>query len=120
MSLTNTNMRGFNPPDFIPARQEGDHRILEPHTTTPLSLVTITVVTIPRGVNALLVQAVDANIRYTLTNQANPSPTSGFRLTAGNDPLVIRVIDLTGMRFACIAEAAGAVLEMQKGILRTF
>jgi len=120
MGLDNPNMRGFNPPWFLPVDQQGDSRILYPHTTTPLDTATITIVNIERGVNALLVQATGQNIRYTLTDQAAPSPTSGFVLRIGDQPLAIPVINLTGMRFACIAEAAGAILEMQQGRLRTF
>ena len=117
--MVGPQLNKINPPFFVPVWQQGDHGILYPHTTTALTIVDLTVMNIEKGVNALLVQAVGQNIRYTLTDQADPSQTSGFRLTAGNDPIVIPIINLTGMRFACIAEAAGAILEMQQGRLRT-
>ena len=120
MSLADPNMRGYNPPWFLPVDQQGDSRILYPHTQTAVTVGVLTIMNIERGVNALLVQAIGQNIRYTLTDQADPTQTSGFRLTAGNDPIAIPVINLTGMRFACTAEAAGAILEMQQGRLRTF
>ncbi len=118
--MTNLQLNKINPPFFIPVWQQGDHTILYPHTQTVLVLGVLEIMNIEKGVNALLVQALEQNIRYTLTDQADPTATSGFRLTAGNDPIAIPIINLTGMRFAFTAEAAGAVLEMQQGRLRTF
>lgn len=113
MSLEDIRARGSRPEVFVPARQESDHRVLYDHTTTPLNIVTIETVSIPKGVNALLVQAVAQSIRYVLVG--TPSQTSGFRLAAGNDPIAIRVIE--GMSVQFIAENAGAFLEMQFGIM---
>ena len=118
--MVGPQLNKINPPFFVPVWQQGDHNILYPHTQTVLVLGVLEIMNIERGVNALLVQAIGQNIRYTLTDQADPTQTSGFRLTAGNDPIAIPVINLTGMRFAFIAEAAGAILEMQQGRLRTF
>ena len=118
--MVGPQLNKINPPFFVPVWQQGDHTILYPHTQTALTVGVLTVMNIERGVNALLVQAIGQNIRYTLTDQADPTQTSGFRLTAGNDPIAIPVINLTGMRFACTAEADGAILEMQQGRLRTF
>lgn len=107
----NTRTQGFRPPYFVPTWQQGDHQVLTVHTETAISNVAITTVNIEKGVNALLVQAIDQNIRYVLVG--TPSATSGFRLTAGNDPIVIPVIE--GMTVQFIAEAAGASLQMQTG-----
>ena len=65
------------------------------------------------GVHEVLVQALDQNIRYTLGNAA-PSATSGFRLTAGNDPIAIPLV-AGRTRLRLVEEAAGATLEWQYG-----
>jgi len=110
-SQQNTHMRGFQPKTFVPVWQESDHGILYDHTSTAISNVAITTVNIEKGVNALLVQAITQNLRYVLVG--TPSATSGFRLTAGNDPIAIRVVE--GMTVQFIGEVLGGFLEMQFG-----
>lgn len=106
--------RAWRPPYFRPTWQESDHTVLYDHTSTDLvDVVTIHTINVPKGVNALLVQAVDQNIRYVLVG--TPSQTSGFLLTAGNDPIAIPVVE--GMTVQFIAETADARLEMQMGNL---
>lgn len=100
---------------FIPSRQQGDAFEIEPHSSSTLSNVAIANINVPSGVNAMMVQAISQNIRYTISPNSNPSTTSGFRLTAGNDPIIIPIADgFTQPRF--IAEVAGAILEFQFGI----
>lgn len=113
MTLEDIRGRGMRPGVFVPARQESDHRILYDHTSTAVGVAVIETITIPKGVNAVLMQAIDQNIRYVLVGGV--SGVSGFRLTAGNDPIAVRVIE--GMALQFIAEAAGAFLEMQFGIM---
>lgn len=98
---------------LLPSVQGGDAYNIYAHTSTDLVLGNIERVTIPRGVRYVLVQAVDQNIRYVISgSEADPSQTSGFQLTAGNDPLSISVLGGdTVLAFA--PEAAGARLEMQ-------
>ena len=67
---------------------------------------------IPLHCGVVLVQALTQNIRYT-TNGTNPTASSGFRLTAGNDPIAIMVTDKTTLKF--VAETAGAYLEYEFG-----
>lgn len=97
---------------FRPIWRENDHTQLYAHQTTVLN-ANINNINIPKGVNAVLVQAITQNIRYTLGG--NPSATSGFRLTAGNDPIAIPVVE--GMTLRFVREAAGAQLEMQFGVM---
>lgn len=78
-----------------------------PHGSSVIGAA-IVEINIPSDAYGILVQATDQNIRYTLTGN-NPSVVSGFRLTAGNDPLLIGLTDNTILRF--VAEAAGARLE---------
>lgn len=114
MSMDDIKSRAFRPSYFRPSWQETDHRILYDHTSTDFAdVVTIHTINIPKGVNALLVQAVEQNIRYVLVG--TPSQTSGFLLTAGNDPIAIPVV--SGMTVQFIAETADARLEMQMGNL---
>jgi hypothetical protein len=81
------------------------------HMVTPLTTVDVSEITVPKGVRGILVQAEDQNIRYTITDASSPSQTSGFILIAGNDPLLISVLQNQVIRF--IAEAAGAILQLQ-------
>lgn len=68
---------------------------------------------IPTGCETVLVQALTQNIRYT-TNGTNPTATSGYRLTAGNDPISIPVTKNTVLKF--ISETTGAILEHEFGL----
>jgi hypothetical protein len=101
---------------FTPVRQELDATEAVPHSSSKLVIDVVYNINIPRGVNAMLVQAITQNIRYTISQNSSPSKTSGFRLTAGNDPLVIPIDPQTSeLRF--VAEAAGAMLEYQFGVI---
>jgi hypothetical protein len=51
----------------------------------------VTVLTTPKEARLLIVQATVQDIRYTIHRLSAPSATSGFVLTAGNDPLIIPV-----------------------------
>ena len=98
---------------FTPALQQADHTAVAPHTSTALSAVVAATINIPNTANYALVQALTQNIRFTLAGGL-PTTTSGFRLTAGNDPIAIPIPnDRTTLSF--IAETAGAILEMQFG-----
>ena len=96
---------------IIAAIREDDAYAYYGHNSTDLVAGIINQITVPKGVRGILVQAVDQNIRYTISDASSPSPTSGFVLTAGNDPLYISVLASQVIRF--VAEAAGARLEMQ-------
>lgn len=61
---------------------------------------------------ALIVFALTQSVRYTLDGSA-PTPTIGFRITAGNDPIVITFGPNTTIRM--VEEAATAVLDYQWG-----
>jgi hypothetical protein len=101
---------------FIPSRQEADSREIEPHSSSALSTLVVNKLNIPKGVNSVLAQAITQNIRYTLSPNSNPSTVSGFRLTAGNDPIAIPIADgYTVLRV--IAETDGAILEFQYGFM---
>lgn len=60
----------------------------------------------------LLVFALTQSVRYTLDGSA-PTPTIGFRITAGNDPVVITFGPNTTIRM--VEEVATAVLDYQWG-----
>lgn len=62
------------------------------------------------GANKLMVQALAQNIRYTL-NGLTPTAAIGFRLTAGNDPIVIDMIKGATPQF--FRESSGAILEYE-------
>lgn len=83
-----------------------------PHTTWT-DMDVIREIPTQKGVYEVLVQALDQNIRFTLGG-ALPSATSGFRLTAGNDPIAIPLVHgRTQLRL--VEEIAGATLEWQYG-----
>lgn len=109
----NIKGRAWRPPYFTPVWQESDHTVLYDHQSDTLAVGVVETISIPKGVNAILVQAINQNIRYVLVGA--PSPTSGFRLTAGNDPIAIPVVE--GMTVQFVPEIAGASLEMQFGNL---
>ncbi len=63
-------------------------------------------------VRYILVQCTDQNVRYTIADGSLPEAALGFRLTAGNDPILIPVEGPDVVpRF--IEQSAGAVLEYQ-------
>ena len=101
---------------FTPARLEGNEWVPIPHSSSDIDEGDLYTINIPRGINAMLVQAITQNIRYTLSPGANPSADSGFRLTAGNDPLAIP-IDPNTSQLIFTAEADGARLEFQFGVI---
>lgn len=68
---------------------------------------------IPKGAYEVLVQALDQNIRYFVDGSIATN-TTGYRLTAGNDPISIPIINgRTTLSFA--AELDGAILVMTFG-----
>ncbi|MBI1296672.1 hypothetical protein GC175_17085 [bacterium] len=71
-----------------------------------------TTLTPPNGANSVLLQALNQNVRYTL-NGTTPTATTGFRLTAGRDPVIVPMTEQTMLRV--IEEVAGAVLQYQWG-----
>lgn len=98
---------------FIPATI--DMNTWLPHQVTALQTTVVIRIQIQDGVNGILVQATDGDIRYTLTDAANPSQTSGFKLWNGADPVAIPVVP--GQVLLFIAEDAGARLQSQQGRL---
>ena len=74
-------------------------------TVTPTSASGIT---IPAGANAILMQAVGQNVRMKFDG-AQPSPTSGFQLRAGDPPVLF--VGHEGMFFYVIGEVSGATFE---------
>lgn len=100
---------------FEPAWQQGDHFAVVGHLTSILNVADAMIeVNIPKDVNAVLAQAVDKNINYTISG-TNPTVSSGFVLIAGNDPLAIPVGLHTKLKF--FAAEDGARLELQFGVL---
>lgn len=66
--------------------------------------------TTPGDATKVLVQAITQNIRFTLDG-TTPTSSVGFRITAGDPPMVIPVSG--SVKF--IEEIAGAVLQLQWG-----
>lgn len=64
--------------------------INEDHQSSTMDINIIIEPNIPKHVWGALVQALGEDIRYTIDG-TDPSATSGFRLTNGNDPLLIPV-----------------------------
>ncbi len=67
----------------------------------------------PPGANKVLVQAVGANVRYTLDG-VDPTATFGFVLADGDAPLVIPFGPTTTLKV--IEESATAVIDFQFGV----
>lgn len=67
----------------------------------------------PAGANKVLIQAVGANVRYTLDG-VNPTATFGFVLADGGDPLIIPFGPGTILKV--IEEVATAVIDFQFGV----
>lgn len=68
----------------------------------------------PEGDRAryLLVQCHTQNARYTLSEISSPTATVGFRLTAGDPPVIVPVGG-PNVNPKFISETAGAILEYQ-------
>jgi len=64
------------------------------------------------GATKILLQATTQNIRFTIGN-TTPTATVGFRLTAGEVPLVVPLSANTVIQW--IVETAGGVLQSQQG-----
>lgn len=72
-------------------------------------IVTLVVPNTPITPTKVLVQVLNQlNLRFTLDGSA-PTPTFGFRLTAGRDPIMLTLGPDTVIQF--IEEGAGAILE---------
>ena len=65
------------------------------------------------GAGRLLLQATNANVRYTLDG-STPSSSSGFVLRAGADPTLI--ILAPGVSVKVTQETSGAVIQYQWGL----
>lgn len=74
--------------------------------------VTLTPPVTEHPATMILVQAFDQNIRFTLDGAA-PLPTFGFRITSGNDPIIIPIGPDTILQF--VEEAATATLQFVWG-----
>jgi hypothetical protein len=68
--------------------------------------------TIPDDATKCLVQAITQNARFTMDGTA-PTSSVGFRITAGDPPMVVPASDTVSLKF--IEETAGAVLQLQWG-----
>lgn len=66
----------------------------------------------PKNAMFILVQAITANIRFTLDG-SDPTATVGFQIVAGDPAVIIPLAKNTVLNF--IAEAANAVLQYQWG-----
>ena len=92
---TRVELAPFNP--LGTTRQRGDmtivRQMLRPNWNPPAT--------------KLMVQAFTQNVRYTIDGSA-PTPTFGFRLTAGNDPTILDYGPDTIIQV--IEEAATAIL----------
>lgn len=116
MGLANRFEKHINTLFFVPSLQETDHYAVDGHRTSVLALAdSVLEINIPKGCNAVLAQAVDQNINYTLSG-TDPESDSGFVLIAGNDPLVIP-IDAVRTILKFHAAADDARLELQFGII---
>ena len=71
-----------------------------------------TTLTAPANATKILIQALDQNVRFTLDGTA-PTATKGFRLTAGDPPILIPLGNTTVLKV--IQEAATADLQYQWG-----
>lgn len=71
-----------------------------------------TELTPPDGAKKLMIQALDKNVRITLDG-TTPTATCGFRLTAGDPPMIIPISVLTIVKV--IQEAATADIQYQWG-----
>ncbi len=82
----------------------------EEHQTSIMDVGVVIEPNIPKHVWGVLVQALGEDIRYTIDG-TDPTPTSGFRLTNGNDPIQIPIVGgRTVLKF--IPEGADAQLEL--------
>lgn len=63
------------------------------------------------GASGILVQAITANIRFTLSNGQAPTASIGFQLTASDAPTMIPMGNDFTPQF--IQESAGAILQYQ-------
>lgn len=75
-----------------------------------LSISSAQTITIPDGATKWIVQTIDQNVRYTLDG-TTPTTSSGFRLTADRDPIVIPISPGTTLKV--IEETGTADLEYQ-------
>lgn len=76
------------------------------------SIATVWTPTRPAKATKILVQVLDQHARYTLDG-TDPTTTSGFQLTRGNDPYIIPIHP--NATFKIIEESATCDLELQWG-----
>ena len=72
---------------------------------------TLFTVNVPLNCSEVMVQALTQNIRYTMDG-TNPTAGSGFRLTAGDVPVILPAFGVT-LKF--ISETSGAILQIEYG-----
>lgn len=89
--------------DWTAATPVGDHTVED-------ELDTAVTLTPPAGATQVLIQALTANIRYTIDG-STPTATAGFVLYVLADPLAIRLG--AGGELQIIEESAGAVAQYQ-------
>lgn len=100
---------------FEPSLQEGDHQAIEGHHHSTLTLADGPVeINIPKGVNAVMIQAISQGINYTLSG-TDPTAASGFFITAGAAPVVIPVSGRTKLKVHAAADTVR--LEIQFGVI---
>lgn len=80
-----------------------------PPQTSITNLTAVVGVPLPGAANALLVQAIGANVRITFDGQP-PTSAHGFQIRAGDPPFLL--VLFPGASFLAIQEAAGAALEV--------
>lgn len=93
---------------FVPL---GDEDGLYAHQSVALGAAVFNVY-IPKDANVILIQALTQNVRYTLQGTL-PTASKGFRLTAGDAPVMIALNDHISIN--CIVETAGAYIEYEFG-----
>lgn len=88
---------------WVTATPVGDH-------TVESDISTATILTPPAGATQVLIQALTANVRYTLDG-TTPTASVGFVLYVMADPLAIRLG--AGGELQIIQETAGATVQYQ-------
>jgi hypothetical protein len=93
--MANAGTISFSSYQFV-----GQHQTVTPTSSSPI--------VIPAGANAILMQAVGQNARVKFDG-AQPSPTSGFQIRAGDPPVLF--VGHEGQFFYVITEASGGTFE---------
>lgn len=80
--------------------------------TVNSSLSSAVTLTAPAGANALLIQALVQNVRFTLDG-TTPTASIGFQMPAGNPAVIIDLSATTVVKV--IQETSGAIIQYQFG-----